>query len=97
MVTFVSLFSWTDQGAKTVKDTVKRTEKNTEFIEKMGGRVLNIFWTQGSYDLVAITEWPDEDTAMACLLTVASAGNARSTTLRAFSAEDMGRFIDKMP
>jgi|SwirhisoilCB1_FD_contig_31_331834_length_963_multi_3_in_0_out_0_2 uncharacterized protein with GYD domain len=97
MLTYVNLFSWTDQGAKSVKETVTRTEKNQAFIEKMGGRILNIFWTQGNYDLVVISEWPDEDTAMACLLAVASAGYSRSTTLRAFSAEDMGRFIEKMP
>ena len=97
MATYIHLLNWTEQGAKNVKETVNRTEKNRQMIEKLGGRLLNIFWTQGGYDVVAITEWPDEGSAVAFSLALASSGNVRSETLRAFSAEEMDSFLKKIP
>lgn len=97
MPTYVVLFKWTDQGIKNVKGTVARTQANREAIEKAGGRLIATYWTQGTYDLIAIAEWPDEESAMAMLLQVGMAGNARSETLRAFSAEEMQRILQKLP
>ena len=39
---------------------------------------------------------PDEETATAFLLTLAKLGNLRSETLRAFSAEEMRRILQKV-
>jgi uncharacterized protein with GYD domain len=54
-----------------------------------------IYWTVGPYDLVGIVEAPDDETATAALLSVAGQGNIRTTTLRAFSASEMRRMIEK--
>jgi uncharacterized protein with GYD domain len=96
MPTYVSLFKWTDEGAKTAKETLNRNAQHTEMAEKLGGKALALYWTQGEYDVVAITEWPDEDTAQAFLLQLASAGTTRSQTLRAFTADDMRRILGKL-
>ncbi|WP_238149645.1 GYD domain-containing protein [Dyella jiangningensis] len=45
----------------------------------------DIYWTLGQYDLVTVIKAPDEVSATAFGLTIASAGNTRSETLRAFS------------
>ncbi|MDQ3928355.1 MAG: GYD domain-containing protein, partial [Chloroflexota bacterium] len=65
--------------------------------EKHGGRLLSVYWTQGKYDLVSISEWPDEETANGWFLALASLGNVRSHTLRAFGAEEMARIVSKLP
>jgi uncharacterized protein with GYD domain len=96
MPTYVSLVKWTDQGIRGVKDTIDRTEQNRQAIEAAGGRLTGVWWTQGAYDVVAVTEWPDEDSAMAFLLRLGMAGNARTETLRAFGAEDMRRILAKL-
>jgi uncharacterized protein with GYD domain len=44
---------------------------------------------------VAISEFPDEETAMAFLLTLGGQGNLRTETLRAYSAEEMQRILQK--
>jgi uncharacterized protein with GYD domain len=93
MPTYVSLIKWTDQGIRDVKGTVDRGEQNRQAIEAVGGRVVGVWWTQGPYDLVAVTEWPDEDSAMAFLLRMGMAGTTRTETLRAFGAEDMRRIL----
>ena len=65
--------------------------------EKFGGRMTNIMWTQGAYDLVSTTEFPDEESAQLFFLSLGASGNVRTQTLRAFSATEMKRILDKMP
>jgi len=96
MPTYVSLIKWTDQGIKGAKDTVSRYEQARAQVEQMGGRLSTTYWTQGSYDIVAISEFPDEETAMGFLLALGTQGNLRTETLRAFSAEEMQRILQKM-
>ncbi len=96
MPTYVTLMTWTEQGVRDVNATVDRSEQARQAIQQMGGRMSAIYWTQGSYDLVAISEFPDEETAAAFMLTIAKLGNLRSETLRAFSAEEMRRILEKV-
>ena len=96
MPTYVTLMKWTDQGIKDVKATVDRAEQARQAIEQMGGHMPTILWTQGTYDIVAIADFPDEESASAFVLTLAKMGNLRGETLRAFSAEEMRRILDKV-
>lgn len=96
MLTYVTLFKWTAEGAKAASDTLNRGERNTELAQKLGGKILANYWTQGKYDVVVISEWPDEDAAQAFFLQMASSGMLRSQTLRAFTKEDMQRVIRKL-
>lgn len=41
----------------------------------------------GEYDVVIIIEAPNDETVMSLMLKVGSAGNVRTKTLKAFSAE----------
>jgi uncharacterized protein with GYD domain len=96
MPTYVVLYRWTDQGIKNVKETVDRAEQLIQAQQQAGLKVHGFWWTQGTYDLVAVGEWPDEDTAMAWLLRTGMTGNVRSETLRAFGADDMRRILAKI-
>ena len=96
MPTYVSLLKWTEQGIKDAKATVDRAEQARQAIEQMGGKMTSILWTQGTYDIVAITEFPDEETATAFLITLGKLGNLRSETLRAFTADEMRRILNKV-
>ncbi|MEV6164237.1 GYD domain-containing protein [Streptomyces sp. NPDC052052] len=95
MPTYVALLNWTDQGVQNYKDTPKRAEAFGAALQKLGAQLLNIYWTVGPYDLVVVVEAPDEETATATLLQLGAVGNVRSTTLRAFGPEEMGRIIAK--
>lgn len=86
MARFVSLLNWTDQGAKAAAETVDRAEAAKKVAEDMGGS-LEIYWTMGQYDIVAITEFADDETAVAFLAKLSSLGNVRSQTMRAFDAD----------
>ncbi len=95
MATFVGLINWTDQGIKNFRDTPKRADAFTQLVESRGGSVKGIWWTLGEYDIVAVTEFPDEETATASLLELGALGNVRTTTLRAFDRDGIERIIAK--
>ena len=96
MARYVVLTSWTDEGARAVADTLSRADQVRTMVEQMGGRLDPLYWTQGRYDLVGITDAPDEETAAAFGLRVGMAGAVRTETLRAFDAEEMGRILAKV-
>jgi len=97
MSTYVSLMKWTEQGIRSARDSVARVEQARQSIERSGGQLTTVLWTQGAYDLVAIHEWPDDESATAFLLGLAMQGNVRTETLRAYTAEEMGRILGKLP
>lgn len=96
MPTYISLVKWTEQGAKNARDTVKRAREFRGDVERRGGKLLSIHWTQGQYDLVTVVEYPDEQTGMAQLLAIGSLGNIRTETLRAFTESEVEAIIKKM-
>src|SRR5688572_22064431 len=95
MATYISLMNWTDRGIGQFKNTVERAEAAKQLAAKHGGKLKDIYWTVGPYDLVAITEARDDESATAFSLALGALGNVRTTTLRAFSGEDMRRIVAK--
>lgn len=95
MPTYIALLNWTDQGVRGYKDTAKRAEAFAAATQRLGANLLDIYWTLGPYDLVAVIDAPDDETASAALLQLGGAGNVRTTTLRAFGQEEMDHIIAK--
>jgi uncharacterized protein with GYD domain len=93
MPTYVALIHWTDQGIKDYKATTSRAADFSKLVESLGGRVRELLWTVGEYDIVAVTEFPDDEAGTAALLQVGSLGNVRTNTMRAFNADEMGAII----
>lgn len=96
MPRYVALMNWTDQGIHSAKETVHRSEEARAAFAQMGLTIETIFWTQGRYDIVAVVEAPDDEALSAAMLRLAGAGNLRTETLRAFTAEEMGRIVAKL-
>ena len=95
MATYVVLIDWTEQGVGKFKDTVDRYEAAQSEFDGIGVHFRDIYWTSGSHDIVSVVDAPDSETLAAALLRLASQGNLRTTTLRAFSAEEMRGVIAK--
>lgn len=95
MPTYVSLINWTDQGVRTFKDTVDRAEAGKQLATAFGGALKDIYWTIGPYDIVAVSEAPDDETATAFALALSSQGNVRTTTMRAFGPDEMRPIVER--
>ena len=89
MPVYISLFNWTEQGVRDVKDTAQRAKAARAAWEAAGGRFIGIWWTFGRYDGVVVHEAPDDETANRLLMKTALQGNIRTMTMRAFGEEDI--------
>ena len=96
MPTYVLLLNWTEQGVRNVRETVDRYEQPQPMVEQRGVTLRETYWTVGPHDLVAIGAAPDDETMSAAALTLASQGNVRSTTMRAFSADEMRGVLQRL-
>jgi uncharacterized protein with GYD domain len=93
MPTYVSLVNWTEQGIKNFPDTIRRAEEFSRFVQGYGGKVHEVLWTVGEYDVVHISEFANDEKAFAAFLRLESAGNVRSRTMRAFNSKEMDAII----
>ena len=89
MAKYIVLTDFTDQGVRTVTESVKRAKSSQSTFEKFGCKKTAQFWTLGQHDLVTLLEAPDDETAMKAVLAVGKLGNVRTITMRAFTADEM--------
>ena len=97
MPTYIWLVNWTDQGIRNVKETTKRAKNFREMAEKAGVKVKEILWTMGRYDLVLVVDAPNDETMTRLALALGMLGNAKTETLKAFSAQEMDQILKGLP
>ena len=97
MPTYISLMKLTDQGIKEVKGAPNRVDAAAKNLEALGGKLTAFYAVMGEYDYVAIAEVPSDEVGMSFMLTLASAGNVRTTTLKAFDRKQFAAIVDKVP
>jgi uncharacterized protein with GYD domain len=96
MATFVVLGCFTDQGIRAAKDTARRADAFKEMAGKMGVTVKDVYWTLGQFDVIAICDARDDETASALAFSLGALGNVRTQTLRAFSQPEIAAILGKM-
>ena len=97
MPMYITLFNMTEQGIKNVKDAPERVNNARAAVEGAGGKLLSFYMTMGDYDYVAVSEAPSDEVYATIILAIGRMGNVRSTTLKAFSEEEMGQIIAGLP
>jgi uncharacterized protein with GYD domain len=96
MATYITLSNFTEKGAREIKDTLKRTEAAKGAAKQFGVTIKEVLWLQGEYDLIVISEATDEIAMNAFLLNTVKAGNIRGRTLRALTAGEMAKVLEKV-
>ena len=97
MPLYVALASWTDQGAKNVKDTIKRADAFVDAATKMGCKVREILYTMGPHDVVTVIEAPNDEAASRLTLAVGMQGSVRTLSMRAYTKDEMAKIIATLP
>jgi len=95
MPNYITLGNWTEQGIKTVKESPKRADAVAALANKLGAK-MQIFYTMGRYDIVALTEAPNDDVAMQLLLEIGKLGNVKTQTLKAWTTSEATKVISKV-
>ena len=96
MQTYILLVNFTDQGRRNIKETIGRADAFEAMAKKSGATIKVLCWTIGRYDVIAVFEAPDDESATALAFSASSLGNVRSEILRGFSFEEMTRILGKM-
>lgn len=80
MALYMTQFSYTAEAwAALVKNPADRTVGLNKLLEKMGGKLLHLYYSFGDQDGIAIMEMPDETTAAAGILAVVASGHIKGT------------------
>ena len=85
---YILLINWTDQGIGKINESSDRYNSFKTSVEKAGGKLIGGYYTFGEYDVVIVMEAPNDEAVMSLMLKVGSAGNVRTKTLKAFTAEE---------
>ena len=92
MPAFITLATFTEQGARNIKESPERFDAFKAQAEAAGVTVKSVHWTTGAYDLVLVTEGP-EDAMLALTLKTATLGNIRTQTMRGFTTAEMRKAV----
>jgi uncharacterized protein with GYD domain len=65
--------------------------------ESIGGKLIGFYATMGGYDYISIGEAPSDEVYMTFLLGLGAQGYVRTKTLKAFTNEEVGEMIAKLP
>jgi len=96
MPTYIVLGSFTEQGIRSVGDSLKREDAFRKQCEKVGAQVKDVYRTMGRYDLAAVINAPDDVTMNSLLYSTGALGNIRTETLRAFTRRETEQTLAKM-
>ncbi len=97
MPKYVVLMKLTEQGIKDIRNAPERLEQGVKLLEKMGGKLLGFYMTMGEYDYVGIGDAPSDEVHAAFMLALGSVGNVKTTTLKAFSREEIPAILTMLP
>ena len=89
MASYMTQFSYTAEAwASLAKNPEDRGAAVAALMEKIGGRMLNIYYCFGEYDGVVIYEAPDDVSATAGIIAAITPGHLKATkTTKLFTTE----------
>lgn len=95
MPTFIHLANYTQEGVENIGNHEPQPD---EVMEALGaGELKSLYFTLGQYDVVAVTEFPDAETATQFSIRMAQGGHSKAETLRAFTEEESVELIEGLP
>ena len=97
MPTYVALCKWTNQGIQSVKQSPARLDAGKKAFAAAGLKIKDFYMVMGQYDMVIVSEAPDDGTYARALLSLATAGNIQTETMRAFTEDEYKTIVASLP
>src|SRR5262245_23038058 len=97
MPTYISLIQYTDQGIRNIKDSAKRLDDGRKAFQAAGATLKEFYLVMGEYDIVVVSDAPNDETVAKVSLALASKGNVRTKTMRAFTENEFRKLIESLP
>ena len=97
MPTYITLARWTQQGIEKVKESPARLKAFKQLVKSAGGEVKGFYMVTGQYDMVIVTEAPNDEAVATITLATASKGGVKTETLRAFTEDEYRKIVAALP
>ncbi len=97
MATYIMLHRYTQKGIENIKQSPARLDAVKKAFKALGAEVKQFYLVAGQYDLITISEAPDDGTMAKCALDLASKGNVTTETLRAFTEDEYRKIVGALP
>ena len=90
---YIALVSFTDQGIRDIRNSLKRADRFRRLAAKHKVKVREIHWTMGRYDIVVSFDAPNDAAMSALTLANVSLGNVKTETLRAYTRDEFAGIV----
>jgi len=97
MTTYIQILRFTQQGIEKIKESPTRLDAAKKLYKSMGCEMKAFYLVMGQYDVVVVTEAPDDETASKLALAIGAQGNVRTETLRAYTESEYRKLIAALP
>jgi len=77
---------------KPTKEMLLEVQTFRKWVTEQGGKILGSYWTLGRYDMVTISDCPDEKSHMKAMLKIADV--VSTETLAALTAEEASKLVE---
>jgi uncharacterized protein with GYD domain len=97
MPTYISLVQYTTKGIEAIKDSPKRLDAARKVFEEAGAKLKDFYLVMGEYDIVIISEAPNDEVVAKVNLMLGAKGSVRTQTSRAFSEAEYRKIVSSLP
>ena len=96
MPTYVTLFRYTPEGVRNIKEGPSRFADVKRNIEAVGGKVLCAYMLMGRYDGLVVSEGPDEKAVLKVLLAAGRRGTTSTETMVAIPLDEAFKIAQEL-
>lgn len=97
MPTYMTLIRYTQQGIQSIKDSPTRLDTAKALYNSLGAKIKSFYLAMGRYDVIVVSEAPDDETATKLVLTIGSGGAIQTETFRIFTEGEYRKLISELP
>jgi len=95
--TYITLGRWTQQGIEEIKESPARLDAFKQLVKSAGGEVKGFYMVTGQYDMVIVSEAPNDEALAKITLATGSRGSVKTETLRAFTEDEYRKIVAALP
>jgi len=88
MPLYITLWKYTAEGLRDIRNTASRFKAVQKIIEANGGKLVNIYGLVGEYDIITIIEMPNKSALTSTIIKIAASGRIVPKTLQALPIEE---------
>jgi Uncharacterized conserved protein len=96
MPNYILLCRYTEKGIQTIKESPSRLDSVKDLFRSLGGQLKSFYLVTGQYDLVCVVDVPSDEVLAKAVLNIASKGNVKTETIRAFTEEEYRKIIGSL-